>query len=219
MELPAGVHDLSLSYARGENTMTIHPVAIETDRGVLLVDVGFDRGVLEAGLQDCGIDPQSVCGIIATHQDGDHVAALADVVDEINVPVLAHTEATPYIDGRKDPIKGDRRGDPTAVDMELVEGVGFRTNAGRMQVLFTPGHSPGHISLYLPEHRTLLAADALTADGNTLAGPNPSFTPDQERALESVSQLAELTVDTVVCYHGGIVEPATGAIARIAKGH
>lgn len=64
----------------------------------------------------------------------------------------------------------------------------------------------------------LLAGDALVADGDTaLAGPKPEFTPDMDRALESVADLATLEIDGVVCYHGGYVEEGTARIAAIAE--
>jgi glyoxylase-like metal-dependent hydrolase (beta-lactamase superfamily II) len=36
---------------------------------------------------------------------------------------------------------------------------------GGIRVIFTPGHTPGHLSLYLERPRVLVAGDALTAEG------------------------------------------------------
>ncbi len=88
-----------------------------------------------------------------------------------------------------------------------------------MEILETPGHSPGHVSLYFPESALLLAGDALVADRDdeSLSGPKPEFTPDMDRALESVAELANLEIDHVVCYHGGYVESGSVRIKEIAE--
>jgi len=60
----------------------------------------------------------------------------------------------------------------------------------------------------------LITADAMTAEDG-LAGPNETFTPDMETATESVGRLADLDVETVICYHGGPVEATGDDIADI----
>lgn len=217
MHLAPGVHDLALSYERGGGKLTIHPAAVETPHGLVLVDVGLELSVLRDGLDAHGLDLEAVTGVVLTHQDGDHVAALPALLEETDAWVFAHKEATPYIDGRTELVKGDRRYDPVAVDVELREGVRIRTDAGPMEVVFTPGHAPGHVSLFFPDHGALLAGDAVTAEGGEVAGPNEEFTPDRERALESVEHLASYDIERVLCYHGGAVLVADATLAAIAQ--
>lgn len=215
MHLAPGVHDLSLTYDRDEGKMTIHPAAVETPRGLLVIDVGLDKGILSEALSDHDFHLSDITSILATHHDGDHVAALHDVVSASEGTVLAHREATPFIDGRQNPVKGERRGEPTPVDIQLVDGVRLRTHAGPVEVVFTPGHAPGHVSLYFADHRLLLAGDALTAGPDGLRGPNPAFTPNEEQALDSVERLSEFDIDRILCYHGGVVEPREGELKDI----
>ena len=66
-----------------------------------------------------------------------------------------------------------------------------------------PGHTTGHVSVFLPEERFLIAADALTVDEDGLAGPRPDMTADVDRALSSVARLADLDIDRTLCHHGG----------------
>jgi glyoxylase-like metal-dependent hydrolase (beta-lactamase superfamily II) len=218
MHLAPGVHDVELTFQRGDREITIHPAAVETPAGLILVDVGLDAEVLRDGLAAHEFAIADVATVILTHQDGDHVAALSALLDETDATVMAHLEAVPYIDGSQPPVKGDRGYDPVGIDVELTDGVRFRTDAGPMEVVFTPGHSPGHISLYLEEQDLLLAADAVTAQEGTLGRPNEQFTPNMARALDSVGTLAKFDTERVLCYHGGGVLADSDDLRRIAEG-
>ncbi len=85
-------------------------------------------------------------------------------------------------------------------------------------MVFTPGHTPGHVSLYLERSKVLVAGDALTSEEGYLNGPNLSMTLDIPTALQSIKKLAALEVDTIVCYHGGVVsDDATGQLQRVLR--
>lgn len=221
MELTDGVYALSQTIEREGATQTFHPAAVETPKGLLLVDVGYDelRDQFGAALADAGFDWSDVASVLITHQDGDHAGALASVVDETGAVVYAHGECAPYLDGREEPIKSPdgQRYPPATVDVELVDGVTFATAAGPMEVLFTPGHAPGHVSLYFPEQALLLAADALTADESGLQGPSERFTPAMDRALDSASRLADREIERTLCFHGGLVDEGSDSIARLVE--
>jgi len=209
MELPPGIHDLALSFDYGETSMTIHPVAVETHRGLVLVDVGLPGAAekIEAALAETDHDLADVWTVLLTHHDGDHAGGLRGLLERVDATVLAHREEAPFVRGDRDPLKGDGDGDrypPAPVDVELVGGVTLPTVAGPMTVVETPGHAPGHVSLHFPEEELLLTGDALVADDEEpLSGPKPQFTPDMETAVDSVGRLAELAFDRVLCYHGG----------------
>jgi glyoxylase-like metal-dependent hydrolase (beta-lactamase superfamily II) len=75
---------------------------------------------------------------------------------------------------------------------------------GGMTVIFTPGHTPGHICLYLNQSKILVSGDALVVADGELRGPNPQATYDMDTALKSLKKLARYDIETVVCYHGGV---------------
>jgi glyoxylase-like metal-dependent hydrolase (beta-lactamase superfamily II) len=210
MTLLEGVHSLAQTVEQGERTVTIHPAAVETPTGLLLVDVGYpgELDQLEEGLADAGLALDGVRAALVTHQDGDHAGALAELVDRTGAVVYAHEACAPYVDGREHPVKSPKgqRYEPVDVDVELVDGVRFRTEAGPMDAVFTPGHAPGHVSLHFPDSGTLLAADALTADESGLQGPSEEFTLAMDEALDSAERLAERKIQEILCYHGGYVE-------------
>lgn len=218
MELADGVYAFDLTISRDGQEATFHPGAVETGRGLLLLDVGYPDTLdqLEEHLRAIGHDWADVWGVLLTHQDADHAAALSNVVDRADPATFAHSDCAPSVDGRRDPIKGGGdRYSPVSIDVEVTDGTTFRTAAGPMAVIHTPGHAPGHVACYLPESKLLFAADALTAPEGELAGPNEEFTPDLARAVESVGRLAEEDIERTLCFHGGLVDRGTGTIARI----
>lgn len=223
--LPDTVYDFTLTGQQGDRELTTHPVAVETPAGLLLIDTGLPGQTddLVDALAAAGADLGDVAGVVLTHQDPDHAGCLAALrertADARGTPptVYAHVADAPYVDGRAKPIKSDGdRYPPTAVDVELVGGTVFRTDAGPMRVVETPGHTPGHVSLYLPDEKLLLAADALTVADGELAGPPAGFTPEMETALDSVEELAALTFESVVCFHGGTVAATAADAAAVA---
>jgi glyoxylase-like metal-dependent hydrolase (beta-lactamase superfamily II) len=156
------------------------------------------------------------------------VGALRELADEWDAPVFAHPLEFPYLDGRAsypppDPTVGGfmaqlsrmfpRKGinvghrlRPVLIDNTVPHMPGWR-------VVHTPGHSPGHISLFRDSDRTLIAGDAvITIDqehvtkvfsqAREIHPPPLYFTIDWDRALESIRALAHLRPRTLATGHG-----------------
>ncbi|MFB1062339.1 MBL fold metallo-hydrolase [Natrinema sp. H-ect4] len=225
MQEDAGVHALPIAVEYGGREITVTPTVVETERGLVLCDVGPDGAVdgLRTHLRSLDYELADVWLVVLTHHDGDHVGGLAELLEHVDAVVATHREEAPYVSGERDPIKGDgNRYPPVDVDIELVDEVRIPTLAGPMEVVATPGHAPGHVSLYFPTGNLLVAGDALVADGGEgtdgdepLAGPKPHFTPDMDRAIESVGALAALEVEHTLCYHGGYVHQGSDRIREI----
>jgi len=93
-----------------------------------------------------------------------------------------------------------------------IEGAGVPFE--KLTRVITAGHTHGHICLYLPGPRLLVAGDALSVDGGQLV-PAPALTVvGAQAAARSLQKLAQYDVERVICYHGGLF--AAGARARIA---
>ncbi|MGZ7444223.1 MBL fold metallo-hydrolase [Paenibacillus sp. TH7-28] len=178
-----------------------------------------------------------VC-IVLTHGHFDHVGGVKELAEKWDVPVFAHPAELPYLTGKKDYPEGD----PT-VGGGLMAGVAplYPNRAidlgGRVRALpddgqvpgmpawkwiYTPGHSPGHISLFREHDRFLIAGDAfitvkqesaLAVAAQTLEvhGPPMYFTPDWPAAGRSVERLAALSPETAVTGHG---QPLGGEALR-----
>src|SRR5215218_5918603 len=206
---------------------------VDEENGTALVDAGLpdQTEVISAALTEAGIGVRDLRLIIFTHQDLDHVGSGAALVRQSGAWVLAHSADAPYIEGRLRSLKPTpemleqrphmrevlERLEPVSVDEQLENDTRLEL-AGGTQVIFTPGHTPGHISLYLEGSKILIAGDAVTAEGGYLKGPNPSATLDTRTAIQSVKRLADLDIDTIVCYHGGVVsEDANGQLRRVLQ--
>ncbi len=210
MELATGVYAFPQTFDRNGEEAVINPAAVVTQKGIVLIDVGFpgQADTIESHLRDAGYGWDDVAAVLITHHDGDHAGGLAEVVDRTDAVVYAHTRCAPYVDGREDTIKSPdgERYPPVPVDVELVGGVSFRTTAGPMEVVFTPGHTPGHVSLHIPDAGLVFAADAVVAQNGELVGPNEEFTLDMDTALDSLETLADREFGRILCFHGGLVE-------------
>lgn len=222
MQLTEGVYVFPQTIEREGVETTIHPSAVETPSGLVLIDTGFEglTDQIETNLAEAGFGWPDVAGVVVTHQDGDHAGSLSAVVEQTGALVFAHERCVPYLEGDEHPIKSPegQRYPPVPVDVRLVAGVTFRTAAGPMVVHFTPGHTPGHVSLHLPDADLLLAGDAMVSEGGRLAGPKPEYTPEMPEALESVRGLAELSFDRTVCYHGGPIDQGAERASAIVEG-
>ena len=76
---------------------------------------------------------------------------------------------------------------------------------GGCLVIATPGHTLGHLSLYLPALDTLVAGDAAVLSAGKLALANPQYAQDLAQAELSLQKIISIGAKTIVCYHGGVL--------------
>ncbi|PPQ50667.1 MBL fold metallo-hydrolase [Paenibacillus peoriae] len=203
---------------------TIYPVLLKDKDGLTLIDTGM-LGQLEPlrkAISDVGEDISRLKRIILTHQDIDHIGNVHALLDLLpNTALLAHKDDVPYMTGERPFVKlttarikqMDTVLKQQAEDMirrlpdlrfaHILEDGEHLPYGGGIQIIHTPGHTPGHISLYVPAQKLLLAADELLVVEGELVGPAESATPDMPLALKSLDKLTVLDVEKVLCYHGG----------------
>lgn len=241
MRIAQGIEMLELKLAHTQ----LNPTVVYDADGYWLIDTGLpgNRSPIEALIAEAGLDVSKLQGIILTHQDIDHIGGLPQWLDAPagrEIPVYAHQDDRGPIDATAPLIKvsPERRASllesmPEQVRQSFLHVFsGEHTNvtsvlsggetlpfAGGLAVIHTPGHTPGHVSLYHVPSKTLIAGDAMTVAEGVLNGPNPPFTPDMPKALRSLQSLAAFEIDAVICYHGGLVrgEEVQQRIAEIAS--
>lgn len=240
MKLFDNVEALELRMSFGGNDSMIHPVLFfDRPDNMTLVDAGLpgQGTAIKELLKGLGLRFSHIRRLILTHQDIDHIGGAAEIVQATGAEVLAHADDVPYIQGEQQLIKFDpKRIDAmlqslpeerraaarrvfsspprVRVDRELKDGDELPQHGG-LRIIHTPGHTPGHLSIFARAYGLLVSGDALRVENGALVGPSPAATPDMPTAMESVHKLEGLSVDRVLCYHGGL-SPA-GAAERIRE--
>jgi glyoxylase-like metal-dependent hydrolase (beta-lactamase superfamily II) len=208
----------------------------------VLIDTGLPtsaNGIIESAGQLFGHD-RKPSAIIMTHAHFDHAGSVEALSERWDVPVYAHPLEKPYLSGEAsyppaDPMSGGGMlallsplypRSPVNVGSRLKMLPADRTvpDMPGWTWIPTPGHAPGHISLWRATDRTLIAGDAIvtTAQESIYAvmtqklemhGPPRYLTPDWVQAETSVQTLAALEPECIVTGHG---RPVRGAGARDA---
>jgi hydroxyacylglutathione hydrolase len=131
-----------------------------SDRAVI-VDPGEEAERILGALQALGIT--KVDAILLTHTHFDHVGALAEVARATGAPVYCPELETEILANINEYVRFPGFGpfesydaDHTVAGGETLELAGLS-----FEVIFTPGHSPGHVSYALPEHEALFSGDVL----------------------------------------------------------
>jgi glyoxylase-like metal-dependent hydrolase (beta-lactamase superfamily II) len=201
------------------------------DRHWVLIDTGLhgtaDRIASAAEARfGAGARPSA---IILTHGHFDHVGTVGELAERWDTPVYAHEMEMPYLTGRSaypppDPTVG---GGLIALlsplypksPLDLGDRVltlpadGGVPGMPGWRWLYTPGHAPGHVSLFRDSDRSLIAGDAFVTTKQEsvfsvlvqrpeIHGPPMYFTPDWDGAKASVERLAALEPDLAATGHG-----------------
>lgn len=205
-----------------EDPFVVHAALLWDEHDVILVDTGISGqlDLIREALSKAGFPFDKLTKIIITHHDMDHIGSLPELVkaSEGRIEVIAHELARPYIAGEVPTLKSKRLVPPTKVDVMPQDG-DVLPYCGGIQVIFTPGHTPDHISLYHQPSKTLISGDALISKNGVLMSPEAKFTLDMPTALKSVAKLIDLDIETVITYHGGVcTDNIKERLTKIAEG-
>nr|WP_240464244.1 MBL fold metallo-hydrolase [Paenibacillus apiarius] len=188
---------------------TINPTLLWDQEMAVLIDTGFPGQIedLRMAMKKVGVSLDKVKIVILTHQDIDHIGSLPEILRECGskVQVYAHELDKPYIQGELPLLKDGQIKNPPKgrVDNTLIDGQELAF-CGGIRIIHTPGHTPGHISLYLRRSKTLIAGDSMYSVNGILGGIHEPTTLDIEEARLSLKKYLDLNIESVICYHGGL---------------
>jgi glyoxylase-like metal-dependent hydrolase (beta-lactamase superfamily II) len=86
---------------------------------------------------------------------------------------------------------------------------------GGLQVVETPGHSPSHLSYYVPSVRVLFCGDSMKSNNNGLYTSRLRNNWNQSQADESVKKLSTLGAQIVCPGHGPVVKDAVNSFPNL----
>jgi glyoxylase-like metal-dependent hydrolase (beta-lactamase superfamily II) len=132
------------------------------DVEVVVVDPGEDAGAVLAAVGD-----REILAVICTHGHEAHVAAAPEVASRDEAPVALHV---------KDLMAWREVHEDADPEIAMEEGGSFEVAGVALEVLYTPGHTPGSVSIYCDDLGVVFSGDALLADGPCPhAGEYPNF--------------------------------------------
>jgi glyoxylase-like metal-dependent hydrolase (beta-lactamase superfamily II) len=191
-----------------------------------LIINGKDLTLIDAGLSSNakkvlnylianGFDLKQVKRILVTHSDSDHYGAVNKVREATGAEVwTSQLEADAMRIGSSSrpivpsgffklimPLLGVfLSSPPTFVDRIISDGETLPILGG-LQVIATPGHTPGHLSFYLPNERILIAGDSINESKGKPVPTTDATTFDSEKARETFKELMHLNPSIIACGH------------------
>lgn len=214
MEIAPGVHAVRLlsgyAFLIPEAQMTL------IDAGLIGSGRPVERYVRRIGrsLDDLG-------RIICTHAHPDHIGGVRELAGDREVEVLMHPAD---LDGLKvtlrDAVANRNRSQLIAYftrhpgEATPVEDGQLLPILGGLQVIHTPGHTPGSICLYAARHKLLFTGDALQVIRGKVTFASAFFSDDLPQARASVARMAALDVDTIAFSHWPPWRDGANAVLR-----
>lgn len=202
----------------------------------VLIDAGMPESTNQilTAVEDRFGENSKPKAIILTHGHFDHTGGIVGLIKKWNISVYTHEQELPYVTGQKRYPEPDGTVEGGLVAkmsplfpkepvnlgdyIEALPPDGSVPHLPRWRWIHTPGHAPGHISLFREEDRTLIAGDAfVTVRQDSLYkvlsqtpevnGPPRYLTTDWDKAEHSVEKLISLQPRTAISGHG---QPMSG---------
>lgn len=176
-------------------------VGCEATKEGVVIDPGDEPERILAEVKRAGL---TIKYILNTHAHFDHVMANQALVEATGAPLALHPLDLPLLRQNGGAMLFGIEVPPSPdPDIELAEGQVIKFGTYAFEVLFTPGHTPGHVSFYEPQAGLIFDGDVLFAGG---IGRTDLPGGDYEMLMTSINEkLMVLPDETTVCSgHGPI---------------
>lgn len=228
----SNIFALPMIFQLGEMNLPFCPTILKDSKDLILVDCGYPNFMLtiENEMNKIGLSLNQLTKIVITHHDHDHMGALREIKDQYpTIEILCIKEEAPYITGQSKSLRlqqveaiydslpenekdGSMAFQNFIASIKKVDNVTI-INSGDMlpwcggtEIVDTKGHTPGHISLYVKNEKTLIAGDALIVENGKLCMAMPEFVLNMQDAQNSIKNLLRYDIEKIICYHGGIYD-------------
>ena len=214
MQATESVHVLRVNVKPYTGAYSPNVFAVVDSGRAVLIDAGFpnDDSV------DSRLDYLKTIGgprvemIIVTHHHFDHAGGANRLREATGARIAMHPEEERLL--RQTPARPSRDGGPQeqymrqevakiTVDQPLADGDVIRVGRLALRILHTPGHSAGHVCVFLEEERILFSGDNVLGLGTTAIPPPPDG--DMARYIESLERMKALDAVLICPGHGPLV--------------
>jgi glyoxylase-like metal-dependent hydrolase (beta-lactamase superfamily II) len=191
-----------------------------------LIDCGYSGSMsrISKAIEEAGRSMDELARVVCTHGHPDHAGGARELA-MAGVPILIHPAdgarlSTTWRNALRHPSRGRifaamTPEPPATVPMEDGEVLPI---LGGLEVVHTPGHTPGSVCLYARRDRVLFVGDTLQRRFGTVSFASSLYSDDIATARRSVQRLASLDVSTVVFSHfPPLTEGASETLAALAR--
>lgn len=215
MEIAPGIH--SVKQIQG---IFVHAFIVEEDDGLTLVDTLYstDAKPIRKVIKSIGRSVQDIKRIVLTHAHRAHLGGLAALKAASGADVYCHAWEADIVRGnRKQQCLAFRpmkpyilwpfqiaslfgKHPPCQVDRLIDDG----DQVGSLEVVYAPGHTPGHLVFFQPDHRVLFAGDALVTWPEF--GPGwKGYMLNYKQERDTIYKMADLEPDVIAVGHGDAI--------------
>jgi glyoxylase-like metal-dependent hydrolase (beta-lactamase superfamily II) len=185
-----------------------------------LVDCGYAGSVeqIRKAIEAHGRSMDELARVVCTHGHPDHAGG-ARTLAEAGIPILMHdADARALTTNWGDVVRRPSRGrvfaamtpvPPTTVPIGDGQVLPL---LGGLEVIHTPGHTPGSVCLYGRRDRVLFVGDTLEARFGRVTFASSLYSDDVAQARRQVQRLARLDVETIIFSHYPALEHDAGAV-------
>jgi glyoxylase-like metal-dependent hydrolase (beta-lactamase superfamily II) len=201
MEIAPGVHAVRL--------LSVYAFLISEPRMTLI-----DTGLIGSGrrvqryVERIGRSMDELGQIICTHAHPDHIGSVRELAGAREVEVLMHPADLAGLSVRlRDAVANRNRGQLIAYftrhpgEATPIQDGQVLPMLGGLEVVHTPGHTPGSVCLYARHHKLLFTGDVLQVIRGKVTFASTVFSDDIALARASVARMAELDVETIAFSH------------------